>query len=119
MSYKGVLYTWHPPSSFTPFSSSEEIPEPIQAALQRRGITPSQIHQYFSPNIANLPSPFSLPDIDSGLNLLQKALKHKYLIYVTSDYDVDGITSATLWYLFLKAHQHESFHIHIPDRHTE
>ena len=53
-------------------------------------------------SISALSDPFLLPDIETSVKRILKAVEHKEKITIYGDYDADGITSTTLLYRFLK-----------------
>lgn len=70
--------------------------------LVNRGITkPEQAERFLNPDWSNLPDPFLLPDAEVAVNRLLQVVERKEKILVYGDYDVDGVTSAALWYLTL------------------
>ena len=47
-------------------------------------------------------SPLLLKDVDKAVERIQTALKNNERIVIYGDYDVDGVTSVTMLYLYLK-----------------
>ena len=47
-------------------------------------------------------SPFLLKDINKAIERIQRALQNNERIVIYGDYDVDGVTSVTMLYLYLK-----------------
>lgn len=75
------------------------ISEILARLLVNRGITePEQAQRFLEPDWSNLPDPFLLPDAEVAVNRLLQAIERKEKILVYGDYDVDGVTSAALWY---------------------
>lgn len=73
---------------------------------------------YFRPSLSALHDPFAMRDMDKAVNRLMDAIVHKERILVYGDYDVDGVTSVSMFYGFLKAlSPHVEFYI--PDRYKE
>ncbi len=55
---------------------------------------------FLSPDLRNLHDPFSLKDMEIAVERLIRALKERERVVIYGDYDVDGITSTSLLYLF-------------------
>lgn len=74
------------------------IPSPVLCALWNRGLhTSTQVEQFLKPRIEDLHDPFLLRDCDRAVGRVHTALMRKEPILVFGDYDVDGISAATLW----------------------
>jgi len=72
-------------------------PRALAAILVNRGIeTGSQARAFLSPDRSRLGDPLLLPDIESALDRLRRAVADRERIFVCGDYDVDGITSVVL-----------------------
>jgi single-stranded-DNA-specific exonuclease len=91
----------------------------ICALLVQKGITNfDQAKAYFRPSLEALHDPFIMKDMDKAVRRLAHAIAHDEPILVYGDYDVDGVTSVSMFYGFLKALQaHTDFYI--PDRYAE
>ena len=88
--------------------------------LDRRGLDAGSLREHFlRPRLAHLTAPEEIAGMDQGISLLQLHLKKQSRILIYSDYDVDGIVSATVLRLFLKALGTEQVRNFIPDRKTE
>ncbi|MBS1260933.1 MAG: Single-stranded-DNA-specific exonuclease RecJ [Calditrichaeota bacterium] len=75
----------------------------VARLLMQRGITtPEQAGAFFKPARSALHDPFLFRQMDVAVDRIIRALREKQLIYVFGDYDVDGITSASLLYLFFR-----------------
>ncbi|OQY08952.1 MAG: single-stranded-DNA-specific exonuclease RecJ [Fusobacteriia bacterium 4572_132] len=75
----------------------------ILKILINRGInTEEEINSFLEPNIKNLHNPLELKDVDIAINRIKKAIKNKENIWVYGDYDVDGITSSSVFILALR-----------------
>ena len=96
--------------------------------LVQRGITtPAAAHDFFTPDLAKLESPWLMCDMDRAVARLHRALERGEKILVLGDYDVDGITSVALVVSFLRNlvespgldEAASRFQPYIPDRHRE
>ena len=78
------------------------IDELTAKLLISKNVEKGKVSSFLRPSIDNLYDPFLLEDMDKLVDRILKAksLKEKVVIY--GDYDVDGITSITLMYSFLK-----------------
>jgi single-stranded-DNA-specific exonuclease len=102
---------------------------PVLARLlvQRGIVTVAAAHAFFEPQLANLPAPWLMCDMDRAVARVIKALHGGEKILVLGDYDVDGITSVALVVSYLRPladapgtpDEHSRLHPYIPDRHRE
>ncbi len=73
------------------------IPIPVANILSGRQLkNKKDVDKFTRIGIKYLHSPFKLPDIDSVLARLNKAIDNKEKIFVWGDYDVDGITATSV-----------------------
>ena len=96
--------------------------------LAQRGLdTPSAARAFFEPQLADLPSPWLMCDMDKAVARLRRALDGGEKILVLGDYDVDGITSVALVVSYLRPladapdtpEALSRLQPYIPDRHRE
>ena len=60
-----------------------EVPYPLAVILWQRGFhTPEDAKDFLSPQLASLPSPFLLKDMDKAVELVLIALREKWPIYI-------------------------------------
>jgi single-stranded-DNA-specific exonuclease len=96
--------------------------------LAQRGIaSAAAARAFFEPQLADLPAPWLMCDMDRAVARVTKALHGGEKILVLGDYDVDGITSVALVVSYLRpladapgtpdAQSH--LQPYIPDRHRE
>lgn len=89
------------------------------ATLVNRGIVSAdQAEMFFSASLQHIHSFFSLKDMDQAVCRIADALFRNEKILVFGDYDVDGITSTTLMYTFIKAAGGDVMY-HVPHRINE
>jgi len=103
------------------FKLSKElgISKAICSLLLSRGIdTFEKAKTFFRPQLSMLHDPFLMKDMDKAVNRLVSAIASKERIRVYGDYDVDGTTSVSLMYRFLKS-QNADCDYYIPDRENE
>lgn len=74
----------------------------IVKILINRGLeTPEKVDKFINPKMTDLKDPFLLPDMEKGIERVVEALRQQEKIMVYGDYDVDGITAASLIFLVL------------------
>ncbi len=71
-------------------------PLTIRLCYQRGFEDRASIEQFLYPKLDQLPSPFTIRDLDKGVARLVRALEQKERVLVYGDYDVDGTTGAAL-----------------------
>jgi single-stranded-DNA-specific exonuclease len=86
--------------------------------LSSRGITDDQQIEAFLNEDTPLCDPFSIKDMDKAVAAVQDALDRGERIAVYGDYDADGVTAASLLYLYLEALGADVL-CYIPDRNSE
>ncbi|MDR0811207.1 MAG: DHH family phosphoesterase, partial [Paludibacter sp.] len=87
--------------------------------LVQRGITDfDSARGFFRPDLRQLHDPFLMADMGKAVERLEKALHNNEKILVYGDYDVDGTTSVSLIFCFLKK-IYNNVIFYIPDRYTE
>jgi single-stranded-DNA-specific exonuclease len=91
----------------------------ITTLLVQRGInTFDQAKAFFRPDLSMLHDPFLMNDMEKAVHRLGSAFQHGEKILVYGDYDVDGTTSVSMVYSFIRNHHHEVYY-YIPDRYAE
>ncbi|WP_425389469.1 single-stranded-DNA-specific exonuclease RecJ [Ekhidna sp.] len=87
--------------------------------LVQRGIhTFDEAKEFFRPSLSRLYDPFLMLNMDKAVNRLTEAVFNEEKIMIYGDYDVDGTTSVSLIYLFLKQFT-DNLEFYIPDRYSE
>lgn len=95
------------------------LPQPIAEVLVGNGIeTPDKAEAFFRPCHEQLVDPMVMQDMGKAVECLTEALLSRRRIVVYGDYDVDGVTSVALLYLFLKDVGGDVIY-HIPERNSE
>lgn len=74
--------------------------------------------EFFNPDIKLLHDPYLMKDMAKAIKIISKTLKSKKRIMVYGDYDVDGTTSVTLLYTYLK-NMGADLLTYVPDRYSE
>lgn len=77
---------------------------PITAqVLINRGIRSDiEAESFLNPSLFDLPSPFLMKGMQEAVDRLKKSIELNEKIAIYGDYDVDGVTSTSLFYNFLK-----------------
>ena len=70
--------------------------------LVAKEIDESQIDEFLNPDLDKLHDPYELPDMRRLVDRVLKARENNEKIVIYGDYDVDGITSITVLYSFLR-----------------
>lgn len=85
-------------------SHTAGISDVLSTVLINRGITDSEkAGRFLHPALQNLPSPFLIEGMEQAVSRVIIALKRQEKIVLYGDYDVDGISSVSVMYLFLKS----------------
>ncbi len=71
--------------------------------LVNRGIKSDiEAESFLNPSLFDLPSPFLMKGMQEAVERLKKSIELREKIAIYGDYDVDGVTSTSLFYNFLK-----------------
>jgi len=91
----------------------------LATLLVQRGITDfEKSRNFFRPDLSHLHDPYLMQDMHQAVERLSKAIAGGEKILVYGDYDVDGTTSVTLFYGFLRK-IYDKLDYYIPDRYNE
>ncbi len=120
-------YPQHSPPQFVPYyeAAAQELQKQLniqpvfcQLLVQRGIYSLAAARDYFRPQLADLPSPFLMRDMDKAVLRLKQAVDKQEKIVIYGDYDVDGTTSVALLVSFLRPYN-PHVHFYLPDRHDE
>jgi single-stranded-DNA-specific exonuclease len=76
----------------------------LASVLAARGFSPgAEADTFLSPSLASLPDPLLLPGMEAAVDTLARAAEAKETVWVYTDYDVDGVSSAALLSKFFTA----------------
>lgn len=88
----------------------------IDIILEKRGFITEQEKQLFlTPSFDNMHDPMDLLDMEKSVKRIEQAKENNEKITIYGDYDVDGITSTAILYMFLKENGYNTDY-YIPDR---
>ncbi len=95
------------------------LPPAVALVLVGNGIdTPEAAQAFFHPEVTQFHDPLLMEDMACATSCLVEALYERRRIVLFGDYDVDGVTSVALLYLFLKDIGGDVVY-HIPERNSE
>ncbi len=81
--------------------------------------TPDQAKKFFNNEEAVLHDPYLLKDIEPAIVRIKQAVDNKETIAIYGDYDVDGVTSVSMLYLYLSSLNGGKIGYYIPSRDCE
>lgn len=116
-----MLYTnWkiksQPIALVNKLASELECNDIVSRLLINRGFTDiNMAKKFLYPNDDVVHDPYLLNDMDCAVKRILKAIENNEKICIYGDYDVDGITSVSVLYLYLK-HFTDNLIYFIPDR---
>ena len=100
-------------------SEGLNIPSSLANILVQRGIQEfDEAKHFFRPDLSDLHDPFLMLNMEKAAKRVLDAGLNKEKILVYGDYDVDGTSAVSLYYLILKEWGF-SFDFYIPDRYSE
>ena len=77
-------------------AKNHNISELMAKVIMNRNIPEEKIESFLHPKLNDLYDPFLFNDMDKAVDRILKAIDKKEKITIYGDYDVDGITSATI-----------------------
>ena len=88
----------------TNLSKKINISPEISQILNNRGIENEKDAEIFmNPSLEYLRDPFLMKDMKKSTERIKKAIENKERIYIYGDYDVDGVSSTSILYLYFKS----------------
>ena len=115
---------WEPklppnPSKVISIQEDLKVPKIIAKLLVQRGIEDFEsAKSFFRPQLFDLHDPFLMQDMQQAVDRIDQASRDQDSLMIYGDYDVDGTTSVSLVYSFLKPYFQEIMP-YIPDRYAE
>lgn len=100
-------------------SKELSIDKTLAKLLAQRGVSSfGEAKNFFRPSLNDLHDPFLMKDMNLAVERIEKALSSQENILIYGDYDVDGTTSVSLLFSFLKTLT-PNLTTYIPDRYEE
>ena len=88
----------------TDLSKKINISPEISQILNNRGINDEKNAEIFmNPSLEYLRNPFLMKDMKKATDRIKKAVENKERIYIYGDYDVDGVSSTSILYIYFKS----------------
>ena len=88
----------------TDLSKKINISPEISQILNNRGINNEKDAEIFmNPSLEYLRDPFLMKDMDKAVKRIKKAIENNENIYIYGDYDVDGVSSTSILYIYFKS----------------
>lgn len=88
----------------TDLSKKINISPEISQILNNRGINDEKDAEIFiNPSLKYLRDPFLMKDMEKATERIKKAIENKERIYIYGDYDVDGVSSTSILYIYFKS----------------
>jgi len=96
------------------------ISKTVARTLSNRGITSlDEADKFLNISLNNLHDPYKLLNMKETIDRIIKAFKNNEVIYGFGDYDVDGLTSLSILYLFLsKVYDKNKIFYKVPNRYS-
>ena len=89
----------------------------VAGILSSRGIKSAELDGFLEPKIRNtLPDPSRFRDMDAGIAHIANDMQAGRVITIWSDYDCDGVTSASILKRFFRLVGFGEVNVYIPDR---
>ncbi|KAB2878760.1 single-stranded-DNA-specific exonuclease RecJ [bacterium] len=112
-----VLNNHHDKERLKKLAEEINVPELIASILFNRGITTfDEAKNFFRAENAPLIDPFLMYNMDVAVKRVIEAMDNRDSIMIYGDYDVDGTTSTSMLYLFLREIHKGLITYYIPDR---
>ncbi|HIX92359.1 MAG TPA: single-stranded-DNA-specific exonuclease RecJ [Firmicutes bacterium] len=91
------------------------LPATARLLCQRGCDTPDSARSFIQKDTGTLHDPYLMRDMDRAVERIRRALVNREKIVIYGDYDVDGVTSVTILYSYLRIHSADVSY-YIPSR---
>ncbi|HSQ33430.1 MAG TPA: single-stranded-DNA-specific exonuclease RecJ, partial [Peptostreptococcaceae bacterium] len=93
-----------------------DISPEISQILKNRGINDEKDADIFmNPSLEHLYDPFLMKDMEKSVDRIKKAIENNERIWIYGDYDVDGVSSTSILYIYFKSINY-NVNYYIPNR---
>lgn len=99
-------------------AQQHDLPEVVASLLASRGVPSSQVKDFLSPSLKQLPDPSVFKDMDVATERLYQAVSEGQKIAIFGDYDVDGSCATAILLRYFRGLGLDPI-LYIPDRLTE
>src|SRR5882672_4785674 len=107
------------PEQIEQLSKAININSYLSSILIQRGVADFETAKlFFRPSLEHLHDPFLMKGMENAVSRLKQAIDREEKILIYGDYDVDGTTSVSLVYSYLR-NFYPHIEIYIPDRYAE
>lgn len=115
-------YIWKKKSKLNHIDEMEHImgqSKLVSSILYNRGITEKEeIQDFLTPTVEQLYDPYLLNDMEVAVKRIVTAIENREKITIYGDYDVDGVTSTSILYMYLRS-VNGDVDYYIPERLSE
>ncbi|MCL1829979.1 MAG: single-stranded-DNA-specific exonuclease RecJ [Oscillospiraceae bacterium] len=115
MALKHWTYTPSDHETTERLSRQLSLPTLVTSVMVAKGITDPKLAEAFINNTVTFEDPFLIKDMDIAVERILLAVEQQETIAVFGDYDVDGIMSAVMVYLYLESISAD-VRVLVPDR---
>ncbi|WP_457574670.1 single-stranded-DNA-specific exonuclease RecJ [Desulfolithobacter sp.] len=113
------VHTSHDQRTYQRLAKKLGIPLPLATILCQRGLCEAdEAARFLHPQLAQLPPPEKMQDMDKAVDQVMCAFQNKQQVIIHGDYDVDGISATALLVSFLRTLDMD-VRWHIPNRLVE
>ena len=100
----------------TALADALALPPIVARVMALRGVDVDDAEAFLRASLADMPDPALMADIDAAAERIVRALRDGEKITVYGDYDVDGVTSTAVLWLFFRDHLGVELDYYIPHR---
>lgn len=103
LNYRWIIKQKPDESTIEILEQELKIPKSLATVLVSRGInTVEEARNFFEPKLSDIHDPYLMDGMDRAVERILRAVDNKELIWVHGDYDVDGTSSTSMMFQFIK-----------------